>query len=134
MLRYFSVAPAPFQYLLAPDGGLAAALPSGSPPAAQLARSTLRGLQLLPVLRWPLAAALPALLQHHEADVRWCAAEAAALTFGLHDGARTQVRLLHGAVASSAGQEQREGRSGKREVSRGTALLRRPCVRRLAAP
>jgi hypothetical protein len=90
VLRYFHVAPAPFQYLLGPDGSLVAP-PAGAPPPAQLARSTLRGLQLLPQLRWPLAAALPALLQHPEADVRWCAAEAAALTFGLQDAARTQV-------------------------------------------
>lgn len=85
MLCYFSHAPAPFVYLTQPGG-------AGSVPAAQLARSTLRGLQLLPQLQWPVAAALPALLQHPEPDVRWCAAQCAALVFGLQDASCAQVR------------------------------------------
>lgn len=92
VLQYFRLAPAPSQYLLANDGSPAAALPAGLSPA-QLARSTLRGLQLLPQLQWPLAAALPALLQHPEADVRWCAVECAAVVFGLRDASRAKVRV-----------------------------------------
>lgn len=88
MLRYFHHAPPPFHYLLPPaaDGAASCAVPVG-----QLARSTLRGLQLLPQLQWPVAAALPALLQHADADVRWCAAECAALAFGLQDASRAKV-------------------------------------------
>ena len=95
MLRYYRHAPAPFVYL-AQVGG------AGSVPAAQLARSTLRGLQLLPQLQWPVAAALPALLQHAEPDVRWCAAQCAALVFGLQDASCAQVRPA-GALAVLAG-------------------------------
>lgn len=89
VLRYFQSAPAPFQYLLASDGSIAAPVAGLEP--AQLARSTLRGLQLLPQVQWPLAAALPALLQHAEADVRWCAVECASLVFGLRDASRSKV-------------------------------------------
>ena len=85
VLRYFRLAPPPFVYLTQAGG-------AGSVPAAQLARSTLRGLQLLPQLQWPVAAALPALLQHAEPDVRWCAAHCAALVFGLQDASCAQVR------------------------------------------
>jgi hypothetical protein len=83
VLRYFRHAPPPFQYLAAPA--------APAPPAAQLARSSLRGMQLLPGLRWPIAAALPVLLQHDDADVRWCAVHCAALAFGLQDASRTEV-------------------------------------------
>ena len=91
VLRYFQHAPAPFQYLTAAGGACASA---GGLPAGQLARSTLRGLQLLPQLQWPVAAALPAVLQHPDADVRWCAAECAALAFGLQDASRGKVRAV----------------------------------------
>ncbi|KAL4440107.1 hypothetical protein ABPG75_003108 [Micractinium tetrahymenae] len=90
VLRYFRSAPAPFQYLLATDGSPPVELPAGLSPA-QLARATLRGLQLLPQLHWPVAAVLPVLLQHPEADVRWCAVECAALVFGLRDASRAKL-------------------------------------------
>jgi hypothetical protein len=90
VLRYFQNAPAPYHYLLNSDGSAAA---SDAALAAQLARSTLRALQLSPQLSWPVVAALPALLQHPMPDVRWCAVGCAALVFGLQDASKSKVGL-----------------------------------------
>lgn len=93
VLHYFRHAPAPLQYLVAPGSGDAAA---GGLAPGQLARSALRGLQLLPQLHWPVAALLPALLHHPDSDVRWCVVECAALAFGLQDSSRAQVQGVGG--------------------------------------
>eukprot|EP00887_Chlorella_sp_A99_P000601 scaffold17.g601.t1 len=99
VLRYFQHAPAPFEYLLQQQS---AALPV---PAAQLARASLRGLQLSTQLDalWHWTTAL-GLLRHADPEVRWCAVEATALAFRLGDAAKTQVaaRVLAQAEALAA--------------------------------
>lgn len=87
VFRYFRHAPAPHEHILQQHQQQAS--PTD---AAQLARSTLRALQLCPALmgvwRWTPALAL---LSHPDPDVRWCAVEVTALMFGLGDAARAQV-------------------------------------------
>ena len=92
-LRYFDAAPGPWEYVQQPAGGDAGdEQPAGW--AAQLARCTLRGLQLAPELRarWGrLSRTLPGLLQHPVPDVRWCAAECAALLYCMGEASKAQV-------------------------------------------
>ncbi len=84
MLRYFTSAPGPFEYLEAGGGGAAA--------PADLARATLWGLERCAGLRplWPWARLAP-MLGHADADVRWCGARCVALALGLQDRAASAL-------------------------------------------
>lgn len=86
MVQYFKAAPAPYQYI----SQAAQQQPRPQPGVGdgQLARATLRGLQLSPELRqlWRGPSALD-LLRHPDPYIRHCAVRCASLTFGLGDAA-----------------------------------------------